>query len=499
MTMPDPPPFFGQAILPAQCIYRAIPDRPGFYRCAACAKETLSPLSSAPKGNCQKAPGQLRYPLGLRSEAEVAQLIETHCEDCDHFPIWEVCDYVAKCAKRVPPEVWRARLRDKRLFCPENHWGKRPVSRRPGPGPVTVLFCTPSLHSAGAERWVASLVSCLDPTVIRVVAVVLTGKQSAAHDSGLVELVRRTCPILPPAEAGEAARGADVAIVWGGHRLSGAVEHFGGRVVWVNHSATENGRRMAARAATEVDHLVAVSDAAAEFLPPEWPHTVLRNGVDLSRCSSVRPALSTRAGWGLAPQSIAVAYIGRQHADKHPEKIAEACELLGVPYTPVYIGEANGPDRLTLLGACRRSLFAGHVSHIGDALSAVDVVALISDHEAMSLTLCEAWAAGVPVVATPVGAVPELEQSHGPMVCRTPVGAGAAEVADAVCRALDEDNESVVRRARAVTHSHYSLEAMGRRWTSFLLAVARGREWTPAPQQTGKTDEALTTQDHGTG
>lgn len=60
-------------------------------------------------------------------------------------------------------------------------------------------------------------------------------------------------------------------------------------------------------------------------------------------------------------------------------------------------------DSLALTGAVR---FAGYQPHPERFLSAMDVFALTSRAEGMPLVILEAWAAGRPVVATRVGAIP---------------------------------------------------------------------------------------------
>jgi glycosyltransferase involved in cell wall biosynthesis len=52
--------------------------------------------------------------------------------------------------------------------------------------------------------------------------------------------------------------------------------------------------------------------------------------------------------------------------------------------------------------------FAGYQAQPQSYLAAMDVFALTSDSEGMPLVVLEAWAAGVPVIASAVGGVPKL-------------------------------------------------------------------------------------------
>jgi glycosyltransferase involved in cell wall biosynthesis len=87
------------------------------------------------------------------------------------------------------------------------------------------------------------------------------------------------------------------------------------------------------------------------------------------------------------------------------------------------------------------------------------------------LALTEAWYSGVPTVATPVGAVPELEERFGQLTVRVPTEPSAAELAEGVKKALAPENRAVVERARAVTREHFTAAAMGRRWSEYLLKL----------------------------
>ena len=96
---------------------------------------------------------------------------------------------------------------------------------------------------------------------------------------------------------------------------------------------------------------------------------------------------------------------------------------------------------------------------------------LASRSEGFSLALCEAWMCGVPTVATPVGAVPELKEQFGRLTVPVPIDPSEAELARAVRRAVSPENRVVVDHAQMVAQKHFTAEAMGRRWTDYVLKM----------------------------
>jgi glycosyltransferase involved in cell wall biosynthesis len=115
---------------------------------------------------------------------------------------------------------------------------------------------------------------------------------------------------------------------------------------------------------------------------------------------------------------------------------------------------------------------AGSTRYVGDALCGLDCLMLVTPAEGMSLSIIEAWLAGVPVVATRVGAIPELQRDHGRLAVTVSVDADPAELADAVRQALSKDNRETVERARQIAQKHYTVKAMAERWFAFLRTFA---------------------------
>ena len=139
-----------------------------------------------------------------------------------------------------------------------------------------------------------------------------------------------------------------------------------------------------------------------------------------------------------AGRSIVLA-VGRLQAQKRFDVlIAAASRWTGRAGGPLVLIAGDGPDRAaltaqaTLTGAPVRLL--GARTDIADLLAAADVVALPSMWEARSLVAQEALRAGVPLVTTPVGGLPELVGTASLLV---PVG-NVPALGDAIDRVLGD-------------------------------------------------------------
>jgi glycosyltransferase involved in cell wall biosynthesis len=130
---------------------------------------------------------------------------------------------------------------------------------------------------------------------------------------------------------------------------------------------------------------------------------VIRNAVDVARARRVESADRER------PLIVAV---GRLKAPKDFVTLVRALGRLGPDsFEAIIVGE--GPDRARLeheigsLGLTGRVRLAGERRDVPELLAEADIFALASSSEGMPVSVLEAMAAGLPVVASRVGGVPE--------------------------------------------------------------------------------------------
>ena len=135
--------------------------------------------------------------------------------------------------------------------------------------------------------------------------------------------------------------------------------------------------------------------------------------LNASRSAGFRDArLRARMALGLPPGSAVVGAVGRLTYQKAPEDLLAALRKLGRPgVIGVWIGSGELAQRLQRQAEATpevRIVWAGERTDILAVLPAFDVFALPSRYEGLPTAIVEAMICGVPVVATAVGAVPDL-------------------------------------------------------------------------------------------
>lgn len=344
---------------------------------------------------------------------------------------------------------------------------------------MRVGFLLPWLTMGGAERSTVKLIQGLDPDRFELVGL-------AIHDEAevcgpLADQVLRRCPITKGDAAKKAlADQSDVLIIWGLHSYGRFLHEFHGRAVFVSRSVCDWQAYDCRCASPWMTDRVAISAEAAKSWPDPSRVTMLHNGIDTRRCEAGRSCEQTRADWGLAPDEIALGYVGRLSDEKNPLAAVKAAQYLGKPYRAVLVGD--GPKATEILARARGILpdviHRPHVEAIGEVYRAIDCLVMASQYEGFCNAIAEAWYCGCPVITTPVGVIPEATVAYGRLAAVVPMNPTPDDLAAAVKEAASLEFRATVKHAEAVVREHWTAEAACRRWGDYLAAMA---DWGRGP------------------
>jgi len=207
------------------------------------------------------------------------------------------------------------------------------------------------------------------------------------------------------------------------HGESVVGSHLARRPV-VLHLHEENEPDMVGRlrglAVLGADASIAVSDAVARSLPARATRraVVIRNGVDPIAMSPGAQNPVTRAEMTADVDAPLVLVLSRLDPRKGVDHVIRAVAGLPPELSHVCLAVAGAPcvdlengARLESLGTellGRRVRFLGPRSDVSELLRAADVLVLASTLEGLPLSVLEAQACGLPVVAYPTAGIPEV-------------------------------------------------------------------------------------------
>ena len=156
-------------------------------------------------------------------------------------------------------------------------------------------------------------------------------------------------------------------------------------------------------------------------------------GLEIDRLPNKK---DSQESYGLSTTTLQCAFIGRVTQIKRPDRFLDiVTEIKGRKVELEFFMAGDGE----LLDACRERIACedlpvkvlGWQSDIEKILSAADLVVLTSDNEGTPLSLIQAGMAGLPVVTTRVGSVPEVVINGTTGII---TGLGVQEIADALER-----------------------------------------------------------------
>jgi sugar transferase (PEP-CTERM/EpsH1 system associated) len=370
--------------------------------------------------------------------------------------------------------------------------------------PIKILHVLDSLGVGGMERVVIDVANGLDASEFDQAVCCLSRKGEAARhlrdQTRCIDLGKgAAADYLLPLKIARVIRTRRPDIVhsqsWSGvdAALATRLARGGVRLIHSEHGRNlpyihfEPWKRKLARRALyhAADAVFAISGEVRDYycretgFPPAQM-TVIQNGIDLRRIAGA-DSTRVRAELGLAATDFVIGTVARLDATKDTHTLVRAfarlrAELPGLPLTLLVVGD--GPERPTLEryagehGLSDAVRFTGVRHDVPRLLHAMDLFALSSLSEGLPITALEAMAASLPIVATRVGALPELveEGATGFLVDPKQADAMAAQFARlATDRAAARQFGAAARRK---VEREYSLDRMLRQYAELYARVA---------------------------
>lgn len=214
---------------------------------------------------------------------------------------------------------------------------------------------------------------------------------------------------------------------------------------------------------------------------------VLYNGIDAGRVTTASDRAAARAALQLPEDGLVIGTAGRLDPVKNLGLLLEAHALVAsdnVHARTVIVGDGSErqhlQSRAAELGVANSVVFAGYRRDVRALMAAFDIFVNCSTYEGVSLTILEAMASRLPVIATRVGGNPEVVEDGKTGVL---VDATASALADAIEHlAHDPQRREVMGKAgRLRVESQFSMARMVSAYASAYLGLPTDVTIAPAP------------------
>jgi glycosyltransferase involved in cell wall biosynthesis len=235
------------------------------------------------------------------------------------------------------------------------------------------------------------------------------------------------------------------------------------------------------------DTLTAVAPGIEAYLSERVPSARQRtltivNGIDVDCFARPRDRAAKRSELGIASDEWVIGTVGTLRPQKNHELLIDAFAIVAQRLPEAHLVIAGGGDlreslerRTRERGVAERTRFLGSRLDVPELLGAFDVYCLPSRYEGMPLSLFEAMAAGLPVVATDVPGIREVVRTEATGLLVRAGDAGA--LADALLRVRRESDLAgrLAAGGRAYVAESARLETMIGRYARAYQDLATAR------------------------
>lgn len=222
--------------------------------------------------------------------------------------------------------------------------------------------------------------------------------------------------------------------------------------------------------------LIAVTEELRGKLALTYPPqklVTIENGLDINSVrTAAQPPAPIREP---APDAWHVGIVGRLEPVKRVDLLLDTAAALandGQAWQFHILGDGGLRPRLEAQALGLNNVhFHGHRRDIPACLAALDALVMCSDHEGLPMTLLEALAVGIPVVAHDVGGLHLVLQGEaGGLLVGDHNPAGYAGALQSLRALSSEARQALVTRGQARLQQHYTAQANAQRVTDLYRA-----------------------------
>lgn len=230
------------------------------------------------------------------------------------------------------------------------------------------------------------------------------------------------------------------------------------------------------------DRIVSVSDRISSILEQggvaREKLQVIYNGIEVEPFRSATPSLCQE--WHVNGDLL-IGLIGRLTEQKGPAFLLRAArEVVQQHPSARFVLVGSGPLRERLEALARElniqnnTCFAGTRNDMPGVYASLDIFVLPSLYEGLPMALLEALAAGKPVIATPVGAVPKLIQNQETGLLVEPEN--SQSLYTAICRLITDASlrHRLAANGQRFVQEHFSAESMAQKYVGVYEDALRG-------------------------
>ncbi|MGC8532631.1 MAG: glycosyltransferase family 4 protein [Acidiphilium sp.] len=210
---------------------------------------------------------------------------------------------------------------------------------------------------------------------------------------------------------------------------------------------------------------------------PEPRIHYIPNGIDLTRFTPNPNSANSRTNPGLT-----ILCVAGLRPEKNIDRLLRALALARLSPAPHLLIAGDGPERAALqtlaTDLALKVTFLGNVADPAPLYQTADLFALSSDTEQMPLSVIEAMASGLPVIATAVGDISAMVAEANLPLLTAP---NDQALADALQQAHRLDRTMIGAENRRKAERLFDVAVMTAQWQD-LLAPARLRADAPRPR-----------------